>query len=79
MPTPRLPEVGHDEDNWGNVLNEYLSVSLNTDGTIKSTAISTKIGLAFDSPTSITSIWVGSQTAYNAITTPNLSTLYFII
>lgn len=35
MPTPRLPEVGHDEDNWGVILNEYLSVSLNADGTIK--------------------------------------------
>lgn len=35
MPTPRLPEVGHDDDNWGNILNEFLQVSHNDDGTQK--------------------------------------------
>lgn len=35
MPTPRLPEVGHDDDNWGNILNEFLQVSHNNDGTLK--------------------------------------------
>lgn len=35
----RLPSIGGDNDNWGNILNDYLSVSLDTDGTIKSTAI----------------------------------------
>ncbi|MCX6754621.1 MAG: hypothetical protein NTU81_02220 [Candidatus Nomurabacteria bacterium] len=37
MPTPRLPVVGQDNDAWGGVLNEYLSVSLNADGTLKET------------------------------------------
>ncbi len=77
MPTPRLPDVGGDNDNWGTVLNQYLSVSLDTDGTIKSSAISTKIGQASGSPTTVTNVWVGSQAAYNALT-PDANTLYFI-
>ena len=73
----RLPIVGSDNDSWGTVLNEYLSVSLNTDGTIKSSAISSKIGTATGSPTTVTNVWVGTQVQYNALT-PNANTLYFI-
>lgn len=75
----RLPIVGQDNDTWGTVLNEYLEVSLNTDGTIKSSALSSKIGLASGSPTSVTNIWVGSQATYDAIVSPDSLTLYFII
>ena len=32
----RLPEPGGDDGQWGEILNEYLQVSHNTDGTIKS-------------------------------------------
>lgn len=32
----RLPTPGGDAGNWGNILNSYLSVSLNSDGTLKS-------------------------------------------
>lgn len=74
----RLPTVGGDNDDWGNVLNEYLSVSLDTDGTIKDTAITTKVGQAVGSPTVINSIWAGDQTAYDALT-PDSNTLYFIV
>jgi len=35
----RLPTVGSDNNDWGNVLNDYLSVSLDTDGTIKKASI----------------------------------------
>lgn len=35
----RLPTVGGDNDDWGNVLNEYLSVSLNSDGTLKESSL----------------------------------------
>ncbi len=35
----RLPEVGGDSGNWGSVLNEYLTQSLNSDGSLKSSAI----------------------------------------
>lgn len=37
---PRLPIPGQDGGIWGNLLNEYLSVSHNTDGTIKPSALS---------------------------------------
>jgi hypothetical protein len=73
----RLPQVGQDNNEWGTILNEYLSVSLDTDGTIKSTAISTKIVTAVGSPTTITNVWVGGQAAYDLLT-PNANTLYFI-
>jgi hypothetical protein len=34
----RLPTVGGDTGNWGNVLNDFLGVSHNTDGTLKGVA-----------------------------------------
>lgn len=33
----RLPQPGGDTDTWGNVLNDFLSVEHNTDGTLKAT------------------------------------------
>ena len=39
MPTPRLPQVGSDADNWGTILNEYLAVSLNAAGTLTETSL----------------------------------------
>ena len=39
----RLPSPGGDAGNWGNVLNDFLSVEHNTDGTLKASGtISTK-------------------------------------
>ncbi len=35
--TARLPTVGADNGNWGAVLNEFLSISHNSDGTLKNT------------------------------------------
>lgn len=35
MPTPRLPQVGSDENTWGEVLNDFLEVSHKSDGTLK--------------------------------------------
>jgi hypothetical protein len=37
----RLPVPGSDSGTWGSVLNDYLAVSLNTDGTVKAGAIDT--------------------------------------
>lgn len=37
----RLPVVGSDNNLWGDVLNGFLGVSLNTDGTVKSGIITT--------------------------------------
>jgi hypothetical protein len=36
----RLPTPGADEDNWGTILNDYLSQSHNTDGSLKTAAVS---------------------------------------
>lgn len=36
---PRLPIPGQDGGTWGNLLNEYLSVSHNADGSIKTSAV----------------------------------------
>ena len=38
----RLPTTGGDTDIWGDVLNDYLSVSLDTDGTIRPSALAGK-------------------------------------
>lgn len=39
----RLPQPGGDVNDWGSILNEYLSVSLATDGTLKSGISADKI------------------------------------
>ncbi|HEY0980030.1 MAG TPA: hypothetical protein VGE18_01330 [Candidatus Paceibacterota bacterium] len=36
---PRLPQVGGDENNWGELLNEFLEVAHNEDGTINIAAV----------------------------------------
>jgi hypothetical protein len=38
----RLPVPGSDDGTWGSILNDYLSVSLDTDGTVKASAIASK-------------------------------------
>jgi len=73
----RLPQVNSDNNTWGEVLNTYLSVSLDTDGTIKAGAISTKIGTIAGSPTTVTNVWVGPQATYDGLT-HDANTLYFI-
>ncbi len=40
----RLPTVGADDNDWGNVLNDFLQVAHNADGTLKST---TSIALGY--------------------------------
>lgn len=35
----RLPTIGGDDNNWGVILNDYLSVSLNSDGTVNTAAL----------------------------------------
>lgn len=47
----RLPQPGGDEGNWGNILNDYLATSHNTDGTLKNGVVSAP-KLAAGSPVS---------------------------
>jgi len=42
----RLPQVGGDKGNWGQVLNDFLSESLNDDGTLKDISLAKVTGLA---------------------------------
>ena len=35
----RLPQPGGDDGTWGNILNEFLNVAHNTDGTLKDSAV----------------------------------------
>ena len=51
----RLPIPGSDEDSWGNVLNDFLEVSLNGDGTLKNDAVA--------NDTSVQRIDVGKDSA----------------
>ncbi len=37
----RLPTPGSDDDTWGNVLNDFLAVAHNTDGSLKNNAVTT--------------------------------------
>ena len=39
----RLPTIGGDNNEWGSVLNDYLSISLNTDGTLKNMPVQTLV------------------------------------
>ncbi len=59
----RLPVPGSDNNSWGDVLNEYLSVTHNPDGTLKASAVEAtgvvgsqasavlNVGIAIDDPT----------------------------
>jgi hypothetical protein len=38
----RLPTPGSDDGNWGSVLNDFLLVGHNTDGTLKTTGLATE-------------------------------------
>jgi len=55
--TARLPIVGGDDNGWGNILNTFLDVSHNADGTLNSTAVSDAL------PSPIPSTNLGSGTA----------------
>lgn len=39
MTTQRLPIPGGDDNTWGNILNDFLDVSHNSDGTLKNSAL----------------------------------------
>jgi hypothetical protein len=55
--TQRLPIPGSDNGTWGNILNSFLEVSLNADGTLVTSAVATAL------PTPIATTNLGSGTA----------------
>jgi hypothetical protein len=40
---PRLPQPGGDNGNWGQILNDFLSQSIDNDGSLKPTAVASSI------------------------------------
>jgi hypothetical protein len=67
----RLPQVGSDDGTWGDVLNTFLSVSHNSDGTIKSGAVTkSDVGLSNVDNTSDAAkpVSTATQTALDART-----------
>lgn len=85
MSAARLPQVGGDPGNWGSILNDFLTQSLNADGTLKSGIPQAKIqgleaALASKVTTSgtVTQLWSGTQAQYDAISPKNSTTLYII-
>jgi hypothetical protein len=46
LTTQRLPTPGGDDNNWGTILNDFLGVSLNSDGTLNTPAVILALGSA---------------------------------
>jgi hypothetical protein len=65
----RLPVPGSDDGTWGNILNDYLSVSLDTDGSIKAGAVASKANVshthAESDVTSLSSDLAGKEATAN--------------
>jgi hypothetical protein len=57
----RLPTPGGDDNTWGNVLNDFLEVSHNHDGTLNSTAVSD----ALPNPIPTTNLGSGTPSGSN--------------
>lgn len=69
----RLPQPGGDEGQWGNVLNEYLLVGHNSDGTVKGlpSGGSTNQVLAKASSTTNDTVWVTPSGGGGAVSSVN--------
>lgn len=48
--SPRLPAPGSDAGNWGQILNEYLSVEHNGDGSLKNAARPSEVAAKYTKP-----------------------------
>jgi hypothetical protein len=59
--TQRLPIPGSDDGTWGNILNGFLEVSHNADGTLVTSAVAT----ALPSPIATTNLGTGTATSTN--------------
>lgn len=59
--TARLPVVGGDDSDWGTILNDFLEVAHNSDGTLQSGAVSS----ALPSPIPLANLGTGTPTTSN--------------
>lgn len=59
--TARLPNPGSDNGVWGDLLNSFLQVSHNSDGTLNSVAVSN----ALPNPIPVTKLGAGTPSSYN--------------
>src|ERR1700722_10941666 len=59
--TQRLPIPGSDDGTWGDILNGFLEVSHNADGTLSTTAVAA----ALPSPIATTNLGTGSPSSSN--------------
>lgn len=60
----RLPVVGSDDGTWGTVLNDFLDVAHNTDGSLKAAAVLHRQTLPYSESGVLTTI-VGTMRLYN--------------
>jgi hypothetical protein len=61
--TARLPTNDSDNNNWGNLLNSFLQVSLNSDGTLSQGAVLTAGAGAFDAAGAAAAAQVAAEAA----------------
>ena len=63
----RLPQVGGDSGNWGDILNEYLSQSLASDGSLKPNTVDSNQLKASNTPSTGTLLgWDGTDLTWTA-------------
>ena len=83
----RLPIPGSDDGQWGQILNDYLAVTHAGDGSLKDSIISLatlsqevkdEVNSKVSGQNGATTLWIGTQTAYDAISSKSATTLYVI-
>jgi hypothetical protein len=84
---PRLPQPGTDKGIWGDILNDFLSQSLNVDGTLKDIPQSKVVGLSTDLQSKASTAELAAyllkpviltQVQYDALAAPDPNILYLI-
>lgn len=81
----RLPQIGGDQGSWGQILNDFLSESHNSDGSLKANipqskiqGLQTALNAKVSTSDTVTQLWSGTQAQYNAINPKSPTTLYVI-
>lgn len=71
----RLPQPGGDSNTWGDILNDFLAVSIDTSGNLKPAAVASAGAGTFATPANITS----AVSAHAAASDPHASAGYAIM